>query len=177
MIYEVSFHFKSICFYGLSRLILLLVYYGVRPQLCPLLSVGLWAGYLTLCGTSFLVLLPSLQSSLGTLSWSNYLTRVQDAMDRSWRHVIPAKETQHKTSQCLSQESLNKVNPILSATFGEFPHPFQTNVTHSFPWEKRAGGEKTVKFYALEFDIQFVLPHFLFHLLSLIMIKITWHIH
>lgn len=78
---------------------------------------------------------------LGTLSWSNYLTRVQDAMDRSWRHVIPAKETQHKTSQCLSQESLNKVNPILSATFGEFPHPFQTNVTHSFPWEKGPGWE------------------------------------
>ena len=85
MIYEVSFHFKSICSYGLSRLILLLMYYGVRPQLCPLLSVGLWAGYLTPCGTSFLGLLP-LQSSLGTLSWSNYLTCVQDAMDRSWRH-------------------------------------------------------------------------------------------
>ena len=82
MIYEVSFHFKSICSYGLSRLILLLMYYGVRPQLCPLLSVGLWAGYLTPCGTSFLGLLP-LQSSLGTLSWSNYLTCVQDAMDRS----------------------------------------------------------------------------------------------
>lgn len=41
MIYEASFNFKIICFCSLSNRILLLVYYGVRPQLCHLLTVGL----------------------------------------------------------------------------------------------------------------------------------------